>query len=33
VFHRINGGCERGKWSDESIAVLIESLCRLMKEP
>ena len=24
VFHRINGGCDRGKWSDESIAVLAQ---------
>ena len=33
VVHRIKGGCDRGKWSDETIVVLIESLCRLMKEP
>jgi len=33
VVHRIKGGCDRGKWSDETIVVLIESLCRIMKEP
>ncbi len=33
VVHRINGGCDRGKWSDKTIAVLIEGLCRPMKEP
>ena len=24
VFHRINGGCDRGKWSDEAIAVVAQ---------